>query len=239
VNSSVELQVSDTGKGISAEFLPYVFDRFQQDDSGAAGGEGCLGLGMAITKHLVELHGGTIRAESAGEGQGSAFTVRLPLMTVHRSDPFLGSTFVPYDGRPQPGELGGLEGIWVLVVEDDAQARSMLNTVLEHAGAQVLTAATVSEGVEQFRKYRPHIVISDIELRDGDGYSFIREVRAIEGTQVIPVPAIALTALARPADRVRALAAGFSMHLPKPVEPIELVLAISGLTNQSHLHAGA
>lgn len=239
VNSSVEIAVSDTGKGISGEFLPYVFDRFRQDDAASGSRSGGLGLGMAITKHLVELHGGTIRAESPGEGQGSTFTVRLPLMTVQRSDPFRDSSMIRYDGRPQPGELGGLEGVWVLVVEDDEHARSMLKTVLEHAGAQVVTAGGLQEGLEQFRTYRPHVIVSDIELADGDGYSFIGEVRSIEGPEASPAPAIALTALARPADRVRALAAGFSMHIAKPVEPIELVLAISGLIGQAHLSAGA
>ena len=239
VNSSVEIAVSDTGKGISGEFLPYVFDRFRQDDAGSGSRSGGLGLGMAITKHLVELHGGTIRVESPGQGQGSTFTVRLPLMTVQRSDPFRDSSMLRYDGRPQPGELGGLEGVWVLVVEDDPHARSMLNTVLEHAGAQVIAVAGVREGLEQFRTYRPHVIVSDIELGDGDGYSFISEVRAIEGPEASPAPAIALTALVRPADRMRALAAGFNMHLPKPVEPIELVLTISGLVGQAHLTAGA
>lgn len=239
VNSSVEIAVSDTGKGISGEFLPYVFERFRQDNPGPTGRDGGLGLGMAITKHLVELHGGTVRAESPGEGQGSTFTLRLPLMTMHRSDPFSETSMIRYDGRPQPGELGGLEGVWVLVVEDDPHARSMLHTVLEHAGAQVITASGIREGLEQFRTYRPHVIVSDIELADGDGYSFIREVRSIEGPEANPAPAIALTALARPADRVHALAAGFNMHIAKPVEPIELVLAISGLIGQTHLSAGS
>ena len=239
INSSVEVAVTDTGKGISGKFLPYVFDRFRQDDAGSGSRSGGLGLGMAITKHLVELHGGTVRAESSGEGQGSTFTVRLPVMTVHRGDPFRESSVIRYDGRPQPGELGGLEGVWVLVVEDDEHARSMLRTVLEHAGAQVVTAGGLQEGLGQFRTYRPHVIVSDIELADGDGYSFIGEVRSIEGPEASPAPAIALTALARPADRVRALAAGFSMHIAKPVEPIELVLAISGLIGQAHLSAGA
>ena len=239
VNSSVEVAVTDTGKGISGEFLPYVFDRFRQDDAASGSRSGGLGLGMAITKHLVELHGGTVRAESPGEGQGSTFTVRLPVMTMHRSDPFLESSIIRYDGSPQPGELGGLEGVWVLIVEDDAHARSMLNSVLEHAGAQVIAASGIREGLEQFRTYRPHVIVSDIELADGDGYSFIGQIRAIEGPESVPAPAIALTALARPADRVRALAAGFNMHISKPVEPIELVLAISGLIGQTHLQAGA
>jgi PAS domain S-box-containing protein len=239
VNSSVEIAVTDTGKGIRSDFLPYVFDRFRQAESGPTGRDGGLGLGMAITKHLVELHGGTIRAESPGEGEGSTFTVRLPLMTVQRSEPFRESSMIRYDGRPQPGELGGLEGVWVLVVEDDPHARSMLNSVLEHAGAQVIAASGIGEGLEQFRTYRPHVIVSDIELADGDGYSFIGQIRAIEGPESVPAPAIALTALARPADRVRALAAGFNMHISKPVEPIELVLAISGLIGQAHLSTGS
>jgi PAS domain S-box-containing protein len=239
VNSTVRIAVTDTGHGIAPDFLPYVFDRFRQGETRPTGRGGGLGLGMAITKHLVELHGGTIRAESPGEGQGSTFTLLLPVMTVHRSEPFLASAMDRYDGRPGTGELGGLEGVWVLVVEDDAQARSMLTTVLEHAGSQVITASNVKEGLDQFRKYRPHVIISDIELRDGDGYSFIREVRTIEGPGTDPAPAIALTALAGHNERVRALAAGFNMHIPKPVEPIELILAISGLYNPARLIAGA
>ena len=239
VNSSVEIAVSDNGQGITADFLPYVFDRFRQADGGSTTRGGGLGLGMSITKHLVELHGGTIRAESPGEGHGSTFTVGLPVMTVHRSEPFRASTVRGYDGRPGPGELGGLEGVWVLIVEDDAQARSMLTTVLEHAGSQVIAAETVAEGLEQFRKYRPHVILSDIELRDGDGYSFIGEVRTIEGPKAGTARAIALTAMAGPNERVRALAAGFNMHLPKPVEPIELILAISSLQSPAQLIAGA
>ena len=229
VNSSVEIVVADNGKGIAADFLPFVFERFRQGEQEAGGRGGGLGLGMTITKHIVELHGGVISAESPGEGSGATFRVRLPIMTLQRSDPFRPSSMLPYNGAPQPGELGGLEGLWVLVVEDDPHARTMLTTVLEHAGAQVISAANIKGGLEEFRVYRPHLIVSDIELSDGDGYSLIGSVREAE-TDGEHVPAIALTALARATDRFKALAAGFSMHIAKPVEPVELILAISSLT---------
>jgi PAS domain S-box-containing protein len=232
-NSSVEITVSDTGKGIKPEFLPYVFDRFRQDDSPYTRRHGGLGLGMAITKHLVELHGGTIKADSPGEGQGATFTVRLPVMIVHAAAPFRSSSAngasVNGDGRRLP-ELSGLDGLRILIVEDDGDARSMLTSVLEHSGASVMAASTIAEGFEKARSGRPDLVISDIELSDGDGYSLIRDIRSHPDPGIASIPAITLTAHARQADRVKALAAGFQMHLAKPVEPVELVLAIANLT---------
>ena len=234
VNSSVEITVSDTGQGISAEFLPYVFDRFRQADQTTTRRQAGLGLGMAITKHMVELHGGTIRAESPGEGQGSTFVVKLPVMIVHRAEQRLAEDAA---GRRQareeyPAELARLDGVRVLVVDDERDARELLTAILTQSGASVTAAAGASEALKQLPLAQPDLLLSDIEMADEDGYSLIRRVRALEEKNRGPrIPAIALTAHARSSDRLRALSEGFQMHMPKPVEPAELVLAIANLTH--------
>ncbi len=233
VNSSVEIAVADTGEGISADFLPYVFDRFRQADRTDSRGHGGLGLGLAISRHLVELHGGTIRVESDGPGHGTTFYLRLPVMTVNeRSFARVSGDPSGADSPERPSELGGLDNLTIVVVEDDADARRMLTTVLEHSGARVVACATGNDGLEKVREHRPDVLISDIELPDMDGHFLIRSIRSLGDDQVSSLPAIALTANVRPEDRVRALAAGFQMHITKPVEPIELVLAISNLTKR-------
>ncbi len=236
VNSSVEITVSDTGQGISAEFLPYVFDRFRQADQTTTRRQAGLGLGMAITKHLVELHGGTLRAESPGEGQGSSFVVKLPVMIVHRAEQSheaAAGRRHTSDERPQPLELARLDGVRVLVVDDERDARELLTTVLTQSGALVTAAAGAAEALKQMPLAKPDLLVSDIEMADEDGYSLIRRVRALEEkNRGRRIPAIALTAHARSTDRLRALSEGFQMHMPKPVEPAELVLAIASLTHR-------
>ena len=233
VNSSVEVAVSDTGQGISAEFLPYVFERFRQADHTTTRRQAGLGLGMAITKHIVELHGGTIRAESPGEGQGSTFVLRLPVMIVHAAEVApeapAGPRSAPGEERPRPAALARLDGIHVLVVDDERDARELLATILTRSGAEVTTAAGVADALDKLRRVTPDLLVSDIEMADEDGYSLIRKVRASDTHRGRRIPAIALTAHARPTDRMRALSEGYHMHMPKPVEPAELVLAIANL----------
>ncbi|HKQ51815.1 MAG TPA: ATP-binding protein [Pyrinomonadaceae bacterium] len=236
VNSSVEITVSDTGQGISPEFLPYVFDRFRQADQTTTRRQAGLGLGMAITKHLLELHGGTIRAESLGEGQGSTFVVKLPVMIVHRAEAAAEAAAGQrhaHEDRTQTAELARLDGVRVLVVDDERDARELLTTILAQSGALVTSAASAADALEQLPLAKPDLLVSDIEMADEDGYSLIRRVRALEEKNRGPrIPAIALTAHARSTDRLRALSEGFQMHMPKPVEPAELVLAIANLTHR-------
>jgi len=236
VDSSVEIVVSDTGQGISAEFLPYVFERFRQADSTTTRRQSGLGLGMAITKHLVELHGGTIRAESPGEGQGSSFILRLPVMIVHHAGHSSKVTaerqHVTDKDHPPSVELARLDGVHVLVVDDEQDARELLLTILTQSGAVVTTASGVADAVDKLKLVNPDLLMSDIEMANEDGYSLIRKVRALEEGLGRKIPAIALTAHARSSDRLRALSEGFQMHIAKPVEPAELVLAIANLTNR-------
>jgi PAS domain S-box-containing protein len=234
INSSVEITVSDTGEGISAEFLPYVFERFRQADSATTRRQSGLGLGMAITKHLVELHGGTIRAESPGEGQGTSFVLRLPVMIVHHAERFSEATGERQqptgEDPPPPVELARLDGIHVLVVDDERDARELLTVILTQSGAVVTAASGVADAVEKLRLAQPDLLLSDIEMANEDGYSLIRRVRVLEEARGRRIPAIALTAHARSSDRLRALSEGYQMHISKPVEPAELVLAIANLT---------
>ena len=235
-DSSVEITVSDTGQGISPEFLPYVFDRFRQADMATTRRQAGLGLGMAITKHLVELHGGTIRAESPGEGQGATFTLRLPAMVVHgaaQSPTAAGERRAPAgDEHARRAEAAKLEGVHVLVVDDERDTRELLTAILTQSGAVVTAAAGAADAIDKLSSANPDVLVSDIEMADEDGYSLIRKVRAAEEARGRRIPAIALTAHARSSDRLRALSEGYQMHIPKPVEPAELVLAIANLTGR-------
>lgn len=234
-DSSAEITVSDTGQGISAEFLPYVFERFRQADSATTRSQTGLGLGMAITKHLVELHGGSIRAESPGLGQGSTFVLRLPVMIVHNTGqhPEVGAEWQlpPAEVQPPPAEPARLDGIHVLIVDDEQDAREMLSVILTQSGAVATVATGVADALDKLRLVKPDLLLSDIEMPNEDGYSLIRKVRVLGENEGRRIPAIALTAHARPADRLRALSEGYQMHMSKPVEPVELVLAIANLTD--------
>jgi signal transduction histidine kinase/CheY-like chemotaxis protein len=229
VTSHSELTVSDTGEGISKEFLPFVFDRFSQADSTSSRKHGGLGLGLGIVRHLVELHGGTVQAFSSGLGNGSTFVVRLPLIVAHHQ---AGPSGVVEHGAHVRAELGDLSGVAVLVAEDNDDARKLLTTIFERCGATVEAAENVPAALGLLSRFRPDIIVSDIEMPGEDGYSLITKVRA----QEMPdgrIPAIALTAYTRSPDRVRALAAGFQMHMGKPVEPTELVAAVKSLLSTS------
>ncbi len=230
VNSHVEISVIDTGIGIRPEFLPHIFERFSQADSSTTRRHGGLGLGLAIVKQLAELHGGTVRAKSPGEGQGSTFVVSLPITVVHEAR--------PEKARPKEEQLGGydcsdkpLEGIRVLVVDDEPDARQLVRRVLTECGADVTVADSAAEAVGLIEALRPDILVSDVGMPDQDGYDLIRQVRRRIAAKTLP--AVALTAFARSEDRRRALLAGFQTHVAKPVDPAELVAVVASLVERT------
>ncbi|RKG99345.1 PAS domain S-box protein [Corallococcus carmarthensis] len=231
-DSSVELTVEDTGQGIPEAFLPHVFERFRQADSGTTRKTGGLGLGLSIVRHIVEMHGGTVSAASDGEGRGATFTVRLPLSVTQRRDPAMPpSPRPPAPGRvpTPPPELGGVR---VLVVDDEEDARELLRTLLEDSGAHVVTAGSAEEGLQVVQAERPDVLVSDIGMPGTDGYGFIERVRALPDAQGGRTPAVAITAYARSEDRTRVLRAGFQSHVPKPVEPGELLAVLASLAGR-------
>ena len=231
VNSHVQLVVSDSGRGISAEFLPHVFDRFRQADGATTRVQGGLGLGLAIVRQLVELHGGTVEARSEGDGLGATFVVRLPLMVarveVGKSVRADGVGEIPLDSAPS------LEGLRVLVVDDEADTRELLRELLARRGSEVTTAESAAAALEEIGRSRPDVLVSDIGMPEEDGYSLIRKVRSSEGQSGARIPAVALTAYARAEDRVRALSAGFQVHVPKPVDPVELIVVVASLAGRT------
>lgn len=234
VGSQVEISVGDSGQGISPEFLPFVFDRFRQADSSLSRTHGGLGLGLAIVRHLVELHGGTITAASPGEGGGATFTVRLPLVApaagVFESAPARLSPLSAIHSVPPTS----LEGLRLLIVDDDADALDLLGALLEKFAAQVVRATSAAQALEALARVKPDVLISDIEMPGEDGYSLIAKVRERETNRNGGrLPAIALTAHARLEDRLRAVAAGFQHHVAKPIEPTELVTVILSLTKRA------
>ncbi len=225
VNSQVEVSVGDNGQGIVPEYLPRVFDRFSQADTSTTRRHGGLGLGLAVVKHLVELHGGQIFADSAGEGKGATFTVHLPIAIVRQET--LGRAH-PAAGRFLEGEAGGemaLGQIRLLVVDDDPDACEMLCRLLQEQATEVRTATSAREALGFLERTEFHLVISDIGMPEMDGYEFMHRVRA-KGNKV---PAVAVTAFARAEDRIRALQAGYNMHVAKPLEPRELMAVIASL----------
>ena len=232
VNSHVEISVTDTGIGIKPEFLPFVFDRFRQADGTTTRRHGGLGLGLSIVKQLVEMHGGAVRAKSPGENQGSTFSVALPLLVVHDQDE--GRRVRPKE--PAAGELdfsdGLLEGVRVLVVDDEPDARELIKRVLAGSRADVLIAGSAPQALEIIGSQAFNVLVSDIGLPDTDGYDLIREVRA-RGFASKDLPAVALTAFARSEDRRRALLAGFQVHVAKPVDPDELVAVVASLVGRT------
>ncbi|BAY09112.1 hybrid sensor histidine kinase/response regulator [Calothrix sp. NIES-2098] len=219
VGSQAQIQVSDTGKGISSKFLPYVFDYFRQADASITRNYGGLGLGLAIVRHLVELHGGTVGAESLGEGQGATFTVRFPLLKQQPVTHQIGS----FNNPPN------LNGVKVLVVDDDVDAREFLVFILEQHGAIAVASASATEALERLEQFQPNVLLSDIGMPGEDGYNFIRRVRVLKSPHIQQIPAIALTAYASNEDRNQALKAGFQRHIPKPVDPAELITIVANL----------
>ncbi len=233
VDSHLEITVADTGQGISREFLPYVFDRFRQADAAANRRHGGLGLGLAIAKQLVELHGGSIRVESKGPGKGTAFIVSLPLQVLQAQ--------VPRPDRRHPRattqtplfeKCTDLAGLKVLVVDDERDARELLRIMLENCEAEVVTASSAAEALPLVKSHAPDVLVSDIGMAEVDGYEFLRQVRAAE-PRGRKMPAIALTAFARSEDRTKALLTGFSAHISKPVEPAELIATIVSVVERT------
>jgi CheY-like chemotaxis protein len=234
VNSHIEILVADTGAGITPEFLPHVFERFRQLDASTTRRHGGLGLGLAIVRHLVELHGGTVRVKSPGEGQGSTFIVALPLSVAH---------LTPEEAtrvHPRTEELGSvdpcrddpaldLNGIRVVVVDDEPDARETLQQILEHCNAEVRTAGSATEAMKLLESWRPDVLLSDIGMPGEDGYDLIRRVRELPAERGGRTPSAALTAFARGEDRRRALRAGFQMHVAKPVDLQELATVVACL----------
>jgi len=236
VNSHAEITVSDTGLGISSDFLPFVFDRFRQHDSTTTRSYGGLGLGLAIVRQLVELHGGTVTVVSPGIGQGTTFTVTLPAMIIPQppSDPEPLNSIV--ETKPRVEASPTLEGLQILVVDDEADALELLSTILQNNGAEVIAVASVKQAltiIETATDRSPDVLVSDIGMPDEDGYSLIRKLRQLEAQRGGKLPAIALTAYAASDDRRQALLAGFQMHLTKPVDAAELVAVVASLTGRT------
>jgi signal transduction histidine kinase/ActR/RegA family two-component response regulator len=236
VNSHAEITVSDTGPGISSDFLPFVFDRFRQHDSTTTRSYGGLGLGLAIVRQLVELHGGTVTVVSPGIGQGTTFTVTLPAMIIPQppSDPEPLNSIV--ETKPRVEASPTLEGLQILVVDDEADALELLSTILQNNGAEVIAVASVKQAltiIETATDRSPDVLVSDIGMPDEDGYSLIRKLRQLEAQRGGKLPAIALTAYAGSDDRRQALLAGFQMHLTKPVDAAELVAVVASLTGRT------
>jgi PAS domain S-box-containing protein len=233
VNSHIEISVADTGQGISADLLPWIFERFRQGDAPSTRVHGGLGLGLAIAKQLVEIHGGTIRAESSGEEKGAKFTVSLPVSTLKaRKDPSLAVGPATHVAPAFKTASPQLHGIRVLIVDDDADARRLTKRVLADFGAEPAVAEGVNQALVALDAFRPHILISDLGMPNLDGFELIRQVRA-HGYTFRTLPAIALTAYARTEDRRKALLAGFQLHLTKPVDPAELSAAIASLVGRT------
>jgi len=221
--------VTDTGQGIAPEFLPRVFDRFRQADSSTTRSFGGLGLGLAIVRHLVELHGGTVSANSDGAGKGATFSASFPLLT-DRSGPIA----VMQSGEIHASELRSLDGLRVLLVDDELETRQIISTVVERTGAEVKSCMSAREALTELVAWRPHVILSDIAMPDEDGYSFINRVRSLPQDEGGNTPAAALTAYARDEDRKQALAAGYQMHIAKPIgagQLVNMIAKLAGLEN--------
>lgn len=227
--AKAKVSVTDTGRGIAPEFLPYVFDRFRQADGSTTRRVGGLGLGLSIARQIVELHGGQVGAYSAGSGTGASLTIILPIRAAQAvSPPGRAAGNVPADAadRPATHSLGGLK---VLVVDDEPDARELLEAQLQEAGARVQTAGSAASAFELLQQFRPELLISDIGMPDEDGYSLMRRIRALPPALGGRIPSIALTAFVRSADQSKALAAGFSTYLGKPIDPQDLLAAVVNL----------
>jgi PAS domain S-box-containing protein len=231
IDSHIEITVADSGIGINPELLPYIFDRFRQGESGPSRSYGGLGLGLAIVRYLVEQHGGTVRAHSRGEGQGSTFTVRLPVAPIKRSVEAKDQAFARPDSLfDQPGP--SLRQLRVLLVDDEYEAREAVSTILSGAEAEVRLAGSAAEALAILKEWRPDVLVSDIGMPGEDGYTLIRKLRARSLEEGGNIPAVALTAYARTEDRLRALSSGYQMHVPKPVRPIELLTVIASIAHR-------
>lgn len=232
INCHVEISVTDSGVGIRPDFLPHVFDRFRQADATVARRFGGLGLGLAIVKSLVELHGGQVRAKSPGDGRGSTFVVHLPLPAAQQDGQSARPAATPDDLQDEVNCPYRLRGLRVMVVDDEQDARDLVQLILEDCEATVAAAGSVEDALRQMDEFRPDVLVSDIGMPVIDGYDFIRAVRKRSADRGGRVPALALTAFARSEDRRRALLAGFDMHVSKPIEPAEMLAAVGRLATR-------
>jgi CheY-like chemotaxis protein len=226
------ITVSDTGAGIDPDFLPYIFDRFRQFEGDTKRAHGGLGLGLAIVRHLVEMHGGTVGATSRGKGQGATFIVRLPLAALRKEASEVGrgrpagAGEIPRDSILAPDYLRDLR---VLLVDDEPDARDLVSQMLTNYGAEVKTCASAAEAIQTLDEWQPDALVSDIGMPGVDGYDLLRKIRAREPERGGRIPALALTAYARSEDAGRALEAGYQMHIPKPVESDLLAASVASL----------
>ncbi len=223
--SMVEITVSDTGQGISREFIPFVFDRFRQADSTTTRQHGGLGLGLAIARHLVEIHGGTIKADSAGEGRGATFTIRLPIIETEVRAAAVFTDLREQGAQAAPPQL--LSGVNVLLVDDDTDTLKLMTTALTRRHATVTAVSSAGEAIQAIQRRRPDVLVSDIAMPGEDGYGLIEKVRSLEGNDAETIPAVAITAYAKEEDRERALSSGFQIYLAKPVELTELISVVA------------
>jgi CheY-like chemotaxis protein len=227
IDSSAQIQVRDTGKGIKSEFIPYVFDTFRQADSSITRTFGGLGLGLAIVRHVVELHGGIVKAESSGEGLGSTFTVMLPLLAKSKD-----ANSEPKDNLSLNAHTSPLAGLCILAVDDEVDNLELLQFILEQAGATVICVSSATDALQQLNESKPDVLIADIGMPQIDGYTLIRQIRQLSPEHGGQILAIALTAYAGETNQQQALAAGFQRHLPKPVEFETLVQTIEQLLHR-------
>ena len=227
VNSNAQITVSDTGKGISADFLPFIFERFRQADNTTTRAEGGLGLGLSIVRYIVEMHSGTVHAASEGEGGGTTFKVLLPIVKLQQEQQI-------QESELKADNLLALRGLQILVVDDSHDTRELLSFILQQSGAEVISVSSVAEALEALVDLKPDVLVSDIGMPDEDGYSLIRKVRISEAARGKKIPAVALTAFARDEESNLALQAGFQVHISKPIEPDKLVRVVVNLVKDSN-----
>jgi CheY-like chemotaxis protein len=232
VDSQVEISVIDTGVGIDANFLPHVFERFRQADASSTRKHGGLGLGLAIAKSIVELHGGTATASSPGEGQGATFIVQLPVSAVRRNPLQIGARPPASQEATVPLVNADLSNTVVVVIDDDPDSLELIRRILSDGGATVIVAGSAAEGLALIERQQPDVLVSDIGMPQVDGYELMRKVRSFQARLGTRFPAIALTAYARTEDRTRALLAGFVAHVSKPVEAAELMATVAAVTGR-------
>jgi PAS domain S-box-containing protein len=234
VDSHVEIVVTDSGIGISKEFLPHVFDRFRQADASTTRIHGGLGLGLSIVHQLVGLHGGSVSVQSEGENKGATFTISLPFVGVVTNQETEAVEAIHNEERNTLEGLPSLQGLKVLVVDDEPDTRELIREVLKECGSEVITSSSVDEALLALEEHKPDILISDLGMPDEDGYSLISKIRALPAEQGGQIPAAALTAYARTEDRMRVLRSGFQFHLPKPVDSAELVTVVASLAGRAY-----